>query len=114
MKSIVVSVNVSIFYNSTKFLFWDMSFVLNGGEAGNLQKQFIPGGHKKRLGIIHVTCITCNAEFLRVLRFKKYPSTVARDVPGGKRILIIKINAQHSALSKAIKTRFKIEIIYLL
>ena len=27
-------------------------------------------------------------------------------------ILIIKINAQHSALSKAIKTRFKIEIIY--
>ena len=26
--------------------------------------------------------------------------------------LIIKINAQHSALSKAIKTRFKIEIIY--
>ena len=39
-------------------------------------------------------------------------NTVARDVPGGKRILIIKINAQHSALSKAIKTRFKIEIIY--
>ena len=30
---------------------------------------------------------------------------VARDVPGGKRILIIKINAQHNALSKAIKTR---------
>ena len=27
---------------------------------------------------------------------------VARDVPGGKRILIIKINAQHNALSKAI------------
>ena len=27
-------------------------------------------------------------------------------------ILIIKINAQHNALSKAIKTRFKIEIIY--
>ena len=39
-------------------------------------------------------------------------NTVARDVPGGKRILIIKINAQHNALSKAIKTRFKIEIIY--
>ena len=38
--------------------------------------------------------------------------TVARDVPDGKRILIIKINAQHNALSKAIKTRFKIEIIY--
>ena len=37
---------------------------------------------------------------------------VHRDVPGGKRILIIKINAQHNALSKAIKTRFKIEIIY--
>ena len=28
-------------------------------------------------------------------------NTVARDVPGGKRILI-KINAQHNALSKAI------------
>ena len=28
--------------------------------------------------------------------------SVARDVPGGKRILIIKINAQHNALSKAI------------
>ena len=41
-------------------------------------------------------------------------NTVARDVPGGKRILIIKINAQHNALSKAIKTRFKIEIIYYL
>ena len=39
-------------------------------------------------------------------------NTVARDVPGGKRILIIKINAQHNALSKAIKTRFKIESIY--
>ena len=39
-------------------------------------------------------------------------NTVARDVPGGKSILIIKINAQHNALSKAIKTRFKIEIIY--
>ena len=41
-----------------------------------------------------------------------YINTVARDVPGGKRILIIKISAQHNALSKAIKTRFKIEIIY--
>ena len=39
---------------------------------------------------------------------------VARDVPGGKRILIIKINAQHNALTKAIKTRFKIESIYYL
>ena len=39
-------------------------------------------------------------------------NSVARDVPGGKRILIIKINAQHNALSKAIKTRFKIERIY--
>ena len=29
-------------------------------------------------------------------------NSVARDVPGGKRILIIKINAQHNALSKAI------------
>ena len=29
-------------------------------------------------------------------------NAVARDVPGGKRILIIKINAQHNALSKAI------------
>ena len=41
-------------------------------------------------------------------------NTVASDVPGGKRILIMKINAQHNALSKAIKTRFKIESIYLL
>ena len=39
-------------------------------------------------------------------------NTVARDVPGGKCILIIKINAQHNASSKAIKTRFKIESIY--
>ena len=39
-------------------------------------------------------------------------NTVARNVPGGKHILIIKINAQHNALSKAIKTRSKIEIIY--
>ena len=37
---------------------------------------------------------------------------VARDMPGGKRILIMKINAQHNALSKAIKTRFKMENIY--
>ena len=33
---------------------------------------------------------------------------IASDVPGGNRILIIKIKAQHSALSKAIKnTEFK-------
>ncbi len=33
---------------------------------------------------------------------------IASDVPGGNRILIIKIKAQHSALSKAIKnTLFK-------
>ena len=30
---------------------------------------------------------------------------VARDVPGGKRILIKKINAQHNALSKAIQNK---------
>ena len=34
-------------------------------------------------------------------------------MPGRKRILIIKINAQHNALSKVIKTRFEIENIYL-
>ena len=33
---------------------------------------------------------------------------VARDVPGGKRIFVMKINAQHNDLSKAIKTKFKI------
>ena len=32
---------------------------------------------------------------------------------GEKRILIIKINAQHNALSKAIKTRFKLSILNL-
>ena len=37
---------------------------------------------------------------------------VARDVPGGKRILIMKINALHIAFIKAIKTRFKMENIY--
>ena len=39
-------------------------------------------------------------------------NTVARDVPDGKRILMMKINAVHNALSKAIRTRFKIEHIY--
>ena len=51
-------------------------------------------------------------KYLFCLSFIRIFNTVARDVPGGKRILIIKINAQHNALSKAIKTRFKIEIIY--
>ena len=37
---------------------------------------------------------------------------VARDVPGKKRIPIMKINARHDALSKAIKTRFKIANIF--
>ena len=32
---------------------------------------------------------------------------------GGKRILIMKINSQHNASSKAIKTRFKIEILHI-
>ncbi len=37
-----------------------------------------------------------------------YITIIASDVPGGNRILIIKIKAQHSALSKAIKnTEFK-------
>ena len=37
---------------------------------------------------------------------------VARDVPDGKKIFIMKINALHNALSKAIKIRFKMENIY--
>ena len=40
--------------------------------------------------------------------YQKIATIVASDVPGGNRILIIKIKAQHSALSKAIKnTEFK-------
>ena len=38
-------------------------------------------------------------------------NTVARDVPGGKRILIIKINAQHNALSKAINLLFYLALL---
>ena len=37
-------------------------------------------------------------------------NTIASDVPGGNRILIINIKAQQSALSKAIKTRFNLKI----
>ena len=40
-------------------------------------------------------------------------NTVARDVPGGKHFLIMKINAQHNALSKAIKAGFRINRKYL-
>ena len=51
-----------------------------------------------------------------VLIRKKYKNIRKKSIQKIKKkkynILIIKINAQHSALSKAIKTRFKIEIIY--
>ena len=39
-------------------------------------------------------------------------NTIASDVPGGNRILIINIKAQQSALSKAIKTRFNLKIYF--
>ena len=76
--------------------------------------------HEVRISTVR--CFLCYNSLLDLLRNLIYYikrslkyilyNTVARDVPGGKRILIIKINARHNALSKAIKTRFKIESIY--
>ena len=51
--------------------------------------------------------VACGAEAQFTI-LNNYISIIASDVPGGNRILIIKIKAQHSALSKAIKnTLFK-------
>ncbi len=46
--------------------------------------------------------------------YKTLVCIIASDVPGGNRILIIKIKAQHSALSKAINKFFYLNSVFLM
>ena len=53
---------------------------------------------------MHSSCyVSCHDD-------ERQTDKVARDVPDGKQILIMKINVLHNALSKVMKIRFKMEI----